>query len=160
MTDVNKGPVFTEAVLEIFKLGGLLVNEGDLMTSEFGITSARWKILGAIALPGKPQTVPQIAKTMGLTRQAVQRLVDAMHKDGFLKFQTNPEHKRAKLIKLSTLGEITYAALDQKQMVWATECSSSLSKEELDTTLSVLKNISDIYLFFSVSESISFIGWY
>lgn len=145
MIDAKKGPVFTDAVLEIFKLGGLLVNEGDLMASEFGITSARWKILGAIALVGKPQTVPQIATTMGLTRQAVQRLVDAMHKDGFVAFQTNPDHKRAKLIKLSTLGENTYAKLDEKQIVWARECSSSLTKKELDTTLSVLKKISDIF---------------
>lgn len=101
--------------------------------------------MGAIALVGKPQTVPQIATTMGLTRQAVQRLVDAMHKDGFVAFQTNPDHKRAKLIKLSTLGENTYAKLDEKQIVWARECSSSLTKKELDTTLSVLKKISDIF---------------
>lgn len=145
MNDSKKGPVFTETVLEVFKLGGLLVNVGDLMASEFGITSARWKILGAIALVGKPQTVPQIAKTMGLTRQAVQRLVDAMHKDGFLTFQINPDHKRAKLISLSTLGEQTYAKLDEKQMAWAKECSSSMSKQELDTTLSVLRKISDIF---------------
>ena len=78
MEDSQKGPVFTEVVLEIFKLGGLLIHEGDLMTSEYGITSARWKILGAIALVGTSQTVPQIARTMGLTRQAVQRLVDAL----------------------------------------------------------------------------------
>ena len=94
MEDSQKGPVFTEVVLEIFKLGGLLIHEGDHMTSEYGITSARWKILGAIALSGRPQTVPQIARTMGLTRQAVQRLVDAMNKDGFLEFENNPLFSR------------------------------------------------------------------
>jgi len=143
MRDSEKGPVFTEVVLEIFKLGGLLVNEGDQMADEFGITSARWKVMGAISLAGQPQTVPQIARTMGLTRQAVQRLVDTMYNDGFLEFQTNPDHKRAKLIKLSTRGEKSYAQLDRKQTHWAKKCSANLSKKELDTTLTVLRKVSE-----------------
>lgn len=68
MNKAQKGQVFTEIVLEVFKLGGLLVNESDLIGAEFGITSARWKILGAISLADKPLTVPQIARSMGLTR--------------------------------------------------------------------------------------------
>ncbi|MBU2710724.1 MarR family winged helix-turn-helix transcriptional regulator [Zooshikella harenae] len=145
MTKTKKGPVFTEIALEIFKLGGLLVNEGDLMGSPYGITSARWKIMGAIVRAGKPLTVPQIAKTMGLTRQAVQRLVDVMYADGVLAFQTNPEHKRAKLIKLSEVGEEIYGKLDKKQVDWAQTCSIHLTKQELDTTLSVLKKMADMF---------------
>ena len=68
---VRKGPVFTSIVLEIFKLSGLLISEGDEMSREFGLTSARWKIMGAIQLAGSPQTVPQIARSMGLTRKRV-----------------------------------------------------------------------------------------
>lgn len=141
MNDPQKGPVFTEIVLEVFKLGGLLVSEGDDMGSEYGITSARWKILGALYLAGEPQTVPQIARSMGLTRQAVQRLVDAMHQDELLVFQDNPGHKRAKLISLSERGKTIYLKLDEKQSVWAMTCSKDIGREELETTLSVLKRI-------------------
>ncbi len=143
MNESKKGPVFTEIVLEVFKLGGLLVSEGDQMGFEYGITSARWKILGALSLAGEPQTVPQIAKSMGLTRQAVQRLVDAMHKDGFLLFHQNPDHKRAKLISLSDLGKETYLKLYEKQSGWAIACSTGITQTELETTLSVLKRISN-----------------
>ncbi|MEJ2425995.1 MAG: MarR family transcriptional regulator [Candidatus Thiodiazotropha sp.] len=143
MKKSQKGPVFTEIVLEIFKLGGLLVSEGDRMGSEYGITSARWKILGALSLAGEPQTVPQIARSMGLTRQAVQRLVDAMHEDELLLFHGNPGHKRAKLISLSELGEVKYSKLYEKQSGWAINCSTGITKEELETTLSVIKRISD-----------------
>ena len=141
MNDAQKGPVFTEIVLEVFKLGGLLVSEGDRMGSEYGITSARWKILGALSLAGEPQTVPQIARSMGLTRQAVQRLVDAMHEDELLLFQDNPDHKRAKLISLSELGTTVYSKLDEEQSEWAKKCSTGITKAELETTLSVLKRI-------------------
>jgi len=143
MEHSQNGLAFTKIVLEIFKLGGLLVNEGDQLTKAYGMTSARWKVLGAIVIAGKPQTVPQIAKSMGLTRQAVQRLVDAMQQDGFLEFQENPEHKRAKLIKLSIHGEKTYSELDKKQATWANQCAAELGQKELETTLSVLKKISD-----------------
>lgn len=138
----QKGPLFTDIVLEVFKLGGLLVSEGDHMGSEYGITSARWKILGALSLAGEPQTVPQIARSMGLTRQAVQRLVDAMRKDGLLFSQDNPDHKRAKLIDLSEIGRTVFLKLNEKQSGWAMECSTGITKAELETTLSVLKRIS------------------
>ncbi len=138
MNESQKGTVFTEIVLEVFKLGGLLVSEGDQMGLEFGITSARWKILGALSLAGEPQ----IARSMGLTRQAVQRLVDAMHDDELLLFHENPGHKRAKLISLSKHGEAVFSKLDEKQSGWAMKCSLDITKPELDETLSVLKRIS------------------
>ena len=141
-SSAQKGPVFTEVVLQVFKLGGLLVSEGDQMGSEYGITSARWKILGALSLAGEPQTVPQIARSMGLTRQAVQRLVDAMHEDDLLLFQDNPAHKRAKLISLSERGQTVYSKLYDKQSGWAIKCSEGITKAELETTLSVLERIS------------------
>jgi DNA-binding MarR family transcriptional regulator len=142
MNESQKGTVFTEIVLEIFKLGGFLVSEGDQICFEFGITSARWKIIGALYLAGEPQTVPQIARSMGLTRQAVQRLVNAMHDDGFLIFKQNPDHKRAKLIDISDLGKEIFIKLDEKQSKWATSRSSDIPQAELETTLSVLKQIS------------------
>lgn len=144
MEKTHKGPVFTDIVLETFKLGGLLVSAGDQMGSEYGVSSARWKVLGAISLSGEPQTVPQIASSMGLTRQAVQRLVDAMHADELLLFHENPGHKRAKLISLSEHGQNVFAQLDAKQALWAEQCASGISEAELTTTLSVLQRIAAV----------------
>ncbi len=141
MNESHNGPIFTDIVLEVFKLGGLLVSEGDQMGAEFGITSARWKILGALALSDEPQTVPQIARSMGLTRQAVQRLVDAMHDDALLLFSENPGHKRAKWISLSERGKTVFSKLSEKQSGWAAQCSEGISASELETALSVLKRI-------------------
>jgi DNA-binding MarR family transcriptional regulator len=143
MNESQKGQVFTEILLEVFKLGGLLTTEGDRMGQEYGVTSARWKILGALFLAGVPQTVPQIARRMGLTRQAVQRLVDAMQKDGLLLFHQNPGHKRAKLIDLTDSGKEIFFKLDEKQSIQANADSSSIPQDDLETTLSVLKQISD-----------------
>ena len=83
MRSNRNGELFTQLTLEIFRVSGMLNTEGDELTKEFGITSSRWKILGAAEMSEGPVTVPQIGRTMGQSRQAVQRLVDVMKKDGF-----------------------------------------------------------------------------
>lgn len=141
MQYTNKGKLFTETVLEIFKLSGHLATEGDQLTQEFSLSSARWKVLGAVQMTPSLLTVAQIARVMGLTRQAVQRLADAMEKDGLLVYQENPNHKRARYVVLSGRGAKIYAAISEKQIPWANQNAKPLDLADLKATLSVLKNI-------------------
>ena len=141
MKHTPQGHLFTEVILEVFKLSGSLVAEGDKITSDHGLSSARWKILGAIARSEALITVPQIARSMGLTRQAVQRLVEAMLTDGLLDLLTNPNHKRAKLVVLSDKGKKIYSAIMEDQIPWANNSGALLDKKDLETTLSTLKKL-------------------
>ena len=143
MKSLQKGEIFTKVVLEMFKIEGMLNSEGDKLTKEFGLTSARWKIIGAVEMSTEPLTVPQIGRTMGQSRQAVQRLVDIMTKDGLLQQVNNPNHKRAKYIELTPKAKEIYSKLDNQQILWAKQCSSELKKSELETTLDVLKKLSN-----------------
>jgi hypothetical protein len=43
-------PRFTELVLEIFRLNGVLLTQGDRLVDDIGLTSARWQVRGAAAL--------------------------------------------------------------------------------------------------------------
>jgi DNA-binding MarR family transcriptional regulator len=142
MEPTQTGSLFTEIVLEVFKVGGLFNSEGDRLTKEFGLTSSRWKILGAVAMSPVLLTVPQIGRTMGQSRQAVQRLVDVMTRGGLLQHVDNPNHKRAKYIELTSKAKEIYGHLNEKQIVWADKCASGLTKKELETTLMVLRKIS------------------
>jgi len=138
-----EGRLFTDIVLDIFKLSGLLVLEGDKLTKELGLSSARWKVMGAIVNSRSPLTVPQIARNMGQTRQAVQRLANEMEGDGLLSFQTNPHHKRAKLLTLTAKGKINYKKLVQKQIPWANTVANKISTSDLQMTSSVLQKLID-----------------
>ena len=135
--------LFKEIILEIFKLHGLLNTVGDTLTNEFGLSSARWKVLGAIFLAESSQTVPQIAKTMGQSRQAIQKIVTAMSKDGFLILEENPHHKTAKLISLTQKGKEVFLQLDEKQIVWSNSCSKNLDNNKLRSTIEILREISN-----------------
>ena len=145
MKYTHKGQNFTEIVLEVFKVSGLLATEGDRLTKAFGLSSARWKVLGALNMSNKPLTVSQIARIMGLTRQAVQRLADALKKDGLLDYQANPQHKRANHVVISDKGREVYSLISEIQIPWANQKSKEINADDLKTTLKTLRNITTLF---------------
>ena len=139
MNQTHKGSLLTEAFLETFKLNGLLVTTGDQLIKELGLTSARWKILGALSYGDKALTVPDIARAMGQTRQAVQRLVNEMMEDGLLETMDNPKHKRAKLLSLTEKGQDTFRKVMEKQIPWVNSMAQDIQAEDLNSFVTTLK---------------------
>ena len=135
------GEVFTEIILEVFKVSGLLNIEGDKISEEFGLSSARWKVMGAIVKSNEPVTVSEIGRVMGQSRQATQRVVDVMAKDGLVEMLDNPHHKRAKLVALTGKGAGVYEKLDKKQATWAESGAQQIQRDELDKALITLKKM-------------------
>lgn len=127
------GEQTTELILAVFRANGLLLAAGDELAGTEGLTSARWQVLGAIALAGRPLTVPQIARRMGLTRQSVHATVGRLVSDGWLALAANAEHRRSQLVRLTELGEAKYHAMDQKQAAWVNELAEGFTISELQT---------------------------
>jgi DNA-binding MarR family transcriptional regulator len=136
-----KRKLFLDLVLSLFRLNGLLVAEGDRMAEALGLTSARWKVIGVVALAHSGMTVPGIARVLGLSRQAVQRICDVMEKDGLLRYQPNPEHKRSVLVCLTDAGQEAYTALRSVQDPWAIENTEGVPVEELETSLQLVRRL-------------------
>src|ERR1700745_1958671 len=88
----------TELILEAFRLNGRLLDAGDVLVRDIGLSSARWQVLGAVALSKVPLPVAHLARNIGLARQSVQRVVDDMMNDGLVRYAPNPHHRRAKLV--------------------------------------------------------------
>lgn len=141
MKHTKKGQLFTEIVLEIFKFNGQLVSEGDRLMKEFNLSTVSWKVLGALALSHIPMTVPQIARKMGQTRQGIQRITDVLEKKDLLTYQTNPDHKRSRLIALTDQGKRIYRKLEQKQIPWANTNAQGVREKDLQTTITVLRDL-------------------
>jgi DNA-binding MarR family transcriptional regulator len=119
------GNALGELAVEVFRVNGLLLSAGDALTRDLGLSSARWQVLGALELAGRPLSVSQIARNMGLVRQSVQRLADDLARDGFVSFAANPDHRRAKLVALSKKGREAFAAAMRRQGLWARRVASS-----------------------------------
>src|SRR5436190_22047049 len=56
-----------------------------------------------------PQTVPQIARLRGTSRQNIQMLVNRLESQGCVEFSRNPAHKRSGLVSLTELGRALFA---------------------------------------------------
>ena len=133
--------LFLDLVLSIFRLNGLLIAEGDALTEKLGLTHARWKVIGAIALSNAGLTVPGVARVLGQSRQAVQRITDVMVEDGLLAYQRNPKHKRSVLITLTEEGNHVYNMLREQQDPWVMENTQELPIEELDQALRLIRRL-------------------
>ena len=137
----SKRVLFLDLVLSIFRLNGLLVAQGDDMTEGLGLTHARWKVIGAIALSDNGLTVPGIARVLGQSRQAVQRITDVMVEDGLLEYYENPKHKRSVLVLLSDQGKEIYNTLREVQDPWAIDATQDIPVEELETALRLIRRL-------------------
>ena len=133
-----EGEEATELILTTFRVHGLLLAAGDLLTADHGLTSARWQVLGAIAYAQRPLTVPQIARRMGLTRQTVHTTVSHLLTDGAVELVPNEDHQRSPLVRLTESGQAKFQAIDQKQAGWVNRLAAGLSRSDLDTAARVL----------------------
>lgn len=134
MTDehwTEAGEAVTALILDVFRLNGRLQLVGDRLVAGLGLTSARWQILGAIAYAERPESVAWHARTMGVHRQGVQRIVNELKKEGILEFQPNPHHKRAQLVVLTTKGQKLFEAAIALQVPWVNEISNGLSTDDI-----------------------------
>ena len=136
-----KRVLFLDLVLSLFRLNSLLIAEGDAMTEQLGLTHARWKVIGAIALSNSGLTVPGIARVLGQSRQAVQRITDVMVEDGLLAYVPNPKHKRSMLVTLSEDGKHVYNKLREVQDPWAIETTEDIPVEELESVLRLVSRL-------------------
>src|SRR3712207_8740714 len=113
------GEAVTGLILEVFRLNGRLLAAGDRLVAPLGLTSARWQVLGAVAMAPHPGPVPHLARAMGLSRQNVRRIADDLAAAGLLRFAPNPHHRRAKLVLLTDKGREVFQAASRLQAPWA-----------------------------------------
>ncbi|MBV8371775.1 MAG: MarR family transcriptional regulator [Candidatus Eremiobacteraeota bacterium] len=133
--------------VEIFRLNGALLSSGNSMTRDLGMSSSRWQVVGAIEMAGRPLSVSQIARNMGLTRQSVQRLVNELEADGFLVLADNPNHRRASLASLTPTGRRVFRKIMDRQVTWSEQilAAAALSERRIGEVTSVLRRLREAF---------------
>jgi DNA-binding MarR family transcriptional regulator len=130
-------------VVEIFRLNGDLIEGGDALVRDLGLTSARWQVLGAMALSPVPLPVAHIARNMGLARQSVQRVVDEMRDDGLVVLEPNPHHRRAPLVAMTPAGEAAYEQAMARKDLWADTLTEGMSPDAIEAASELLRTLQE-----------------
>lgn len=141
----NKSQMLSATVLAIFRANGRLLAWGDVFVAPFDLTSARWQMLGALALAEQTLTAPQIADRMGVTRQGAQKQLNLLLDDQMVEKLPNPVHRRSPLYSLTPRGEALFREVNAAWEAHGRASAQNFSAAELATTLRVLLAIADLH---------------
>jgi DNA-binding MarR family transcriptional regulator len=126
--------------LAVFRLNGQILGVAEELARPAGLTAARWQVLGAVLTT--PLPVAGIARTMGITRQSVQRIADLLVEQGLAEYLPNPAHRRAKLLRPTQDGYDAVARIDPAHAALAKRLAEEVGSDELGSTLDALTRLS------------------
>lgn len=133
------GDAFSALAILVLRLAGHLGAAGDDLARPSGQTSARWQVLAAAE--SAPLTVAQIARSLGLARQSVQRIADVLAHEDLVTYQENPAHRRAKLLRLLPKGRAVLHAIQAAQQPWADRLGAQIGEAELRRATTILERL-------------------
>jgi DNA-binding MarR family transcriptional regulator len=137
--------LMSETVVAVFRANGRMLEWGDTFTEPFGLTSARWQMLGALAWSGEKLTAPQIAEQMGVSRQGAQKQLNLLLVDKLVERLSNPSHRRSPTYQLTRQGEALFQQVNAAWELHAKAAGQRFSNTDLATTLRVLNELANLH---------------
>jgi len=137
MTKTEKMVALTRAVRAAFNRLKAL---SDDLHGDVQITTAMRAVMETLSEAGA-QTVPQIARAKGVTRQHIQLLADALVKAGLAAVKDNPAHRRSPLIALTDKGKRAFAKMQAREAPIVEEMAWEFEAQELDRATAVLERL-------------------
>lgn len=116
-------------VADVYELAGLLREAGEEIAEGHGQTQARWQLLSVVSDP--PLSVPQAARRLGISRQAVQRVANDLVADGLAEFTANPDHRTSPLLALTDAGEGALAEITAAASRFNRELAGALGRRRM-----------------------------
>ena len=83
----------------------------------------------------------QAARALGLARQSVQRVADALETGGFVRYEENPRHRRARLVVPTAAGTEALRRIEREQRPWADAIGSSVGVRDLERLQALLDRL-------------------
>src|SRR5579883_200244 len=137
--DADSAALVPLIIADLFELAGAFRETGERIARTVGQTQARWQVLSAASAERK--TVPQIARCLGVTRQGVQRLADALVADGSATFEPNPDHRASPHLVLTESGRADLRRLTKAAAAYHAAIARRMSGGELAALRPGLKRL-------------------
>lgn len=140
-TDVDRSAATDQLPLliaDLFEAAGAVRRHGERIASGAGQSQARWQLLSVLSSGGS-WTVPRIARRLGITRQAVQRVADLLRDEDLVRADENPDHERSPLLTLTQSGRDALAAITHEAERWHRQLAASIGRDDAATARAVLR---------------------
>ena len=106
-----------------------------------GLGESEIMVLNAVVEAKQPPTVSQIARSLGVARQLVQRAANSMVDAGLIAMADNPDHKRAALLLPTEEGRELKRKADRFAEEIAEQLAPALELEDVKNTTEALRKI-------------------
>lgn len=99
---------------EVRRLFHTLSRVAESIHSDIGITAGQRALLESLSeSPGR--TVPEIARSRGVTRQHIQTLANQLLDKNLVETRDNPAHKRSPVLRLTAAGERCFDEIRRRE---------------------------------------------
>jgi DNA-binding MarR family transcriptional regulator len=132
--------LLSDCALTSFRLNGQFLAVAEALAKPAGLTATRWQVLGAVLT--EPLSVSAIARTMGITRQSVQRTADMLAGAGLVSYRDNPAHRRAKLVEVTEAGLDAVRRINPGHAELANRLGDVLGEKRWEAALGALRDLS------------------
>ncbi|MEV7579871.1 MarR family winged helix-turn-helix transcriptional regulator [Streptomyces erythrochromogenes] len=131
--------LLSRTALGVFRLNGQFLSLSEELARPAGLTAAWWQVLGAVLR--EPLPVAGIARSMGITRQSVQRIADLLVAKGLAEYAPNPAHRRAKLLRPTEEGRAAVDRIAPGHSAMAARLAAELGDAAFAETVRVLERL-------------------
>ncbi len=130
-----------EALLDdLRRCGHLLGIVADRVHLGDAGSAARRAVLRALD-HGGAQTVPDIARDRGVSRQHIQAVVNGLLDDGLVERTPNPAHRRSHLVRLTAAGESEVEAMVRRDTALLRELDLDVDEMDREAACRVLARL-------------------
>jgi len=106
-----------------------------------GLNETELMVLNAVAQAKPSATVSQIARSIGTSRQLIQKAANALRDAGLIEMLDNPGHKRASLLHMAPRGFAVKGMLDQAAVALADSLAPTIDLGELAAAIEALRKV-------------------
>ncbi|MCW1428172.1 MarR family winged helix-turn-helix transcriptional regulator [Novosphingobium sp. JCM 18896] len=126
---------------ELIRLNGRLKGMFAGARRSEGLGDSELTVLNAVVEADRAPTVPQIGRSLGQPRQIVQRAANSLIEAGLIEAETNPDHKRAVLLRATEQGVALKREIDARADAIAEEIAGSLDADLVRRAAGLLHDI-------------------
>jgi DNA-binding MarR family transcriptional regulator len=124
----------------VTSLSSTLRRAGEVVHGQGGLTAVQRELLSQLLDDG-PRTVPDVARSRGVSRQNVQTVVNALAARGLLQSAANPRHRRSARIELTPSGRSTALDIRRREGQVAADLVPDIDAADLDRAAETLRRL-------------------
>ncbi len=131
----------TDLIRACLQQAALSKKAGALLIQGLKISLSEWQMMGELFASQESVTLSDVARRIGVSRQAVQRLADKMNSSGLVRLKENPADLRSVKMELTTKGLLAYRASLEKEWPFTNQMAANFELRELRNATKVIAKL-------------------